>query len=176
MVGNAFKEYNKIEWRIYNLMKQIFIGSVCLAALLFFVGCGPKGKGLKTEYVEGVVTLDGTPVPEGTSVRFIPATSGTGEAAGGVTDKNGVYTLSSVNGDPGKGALQGDYKIIVSKQEISAQYEENDPKAPKDERGNQILTQHKETLPKVYTQARTTPLTYTVVEGKQKHDIELKSK
>ena len=147
---------------------------MCLVAVLFIAGCG-KEAGIKTEFVEGVVTLDGTPIGKGCSVRFIPVTEGKGEAAGGFTDEKSVYTLSSMNGAPGKGAVEGEYKIVLTKRDTT-EFAEGDPKAPKDDRGNSVLSISNETLHQSYTLPKTTPLTYTVVKGKQKHDIELVSK
>ena len=155
-------------------MKQILVLSVCALILFGATGCGEKVKGVKTEYIDGVVKLDGKIVPEGTSVRFLPVTEGKGEPAGGYTDKNGVYKLSSNSGAPEKGALEGEYKIVLSKMETT-EYEEGDPKAPRDNRGDQMLSTSKEILPKIYTDKKTTPLTYTVVKGKQKFDLELSS-
>ena len=156
-------------------MKRFFVVCACLLFFLCATGCGNKARGVKTEYVEGVVKLDGAIVPEGTSVRFLPVTEGKGEPAGGFTDMNGVYRLSSVNGAPEKGAVEGEYKIVLSQVIPTANYDENDPKAPKDARGNVIIPT-KELMPQSYTQKRSTPLTYTVVQGKQTHDIELSSK
>ncbi|MCL2348097.1 MAG: hypothetical protein FWC50_07520 [Planctomycetaceae bacterium] len=130
---------------------------------------------MKTEFVEGVVTLDGNPVPEGTTVTFSPVTTGKGEPALGRTDKDGHYTLTSATGAPEKGALAGDYKITVTKYDQTF-FEKDDPKAPVDSYGNRQTSTSKLVLPVPYSEFRRTPLTYTVVEGKQTHNIELKSK
>ncbi|MDR3110281.1 MAG: hypothetical protein LBU65_11445 [Planctomycetaceae bacterium] len=155
-------------------MKSFFVLFSFVFVLTCLVGCG-KSTGVKTEYVSGVITLDGNPVQKGTKVRFIPVTEGKGEPAGGFTDEKGVYTLSSVNGDPEKGALEGEYKIVVSRAETTF-FEENDPKAPKNDLGERVTSVSKEVMPKIYTDVKTTPLTYTVVKGKQTHDIEVSSK
>ncbi|MDR1384079.1 MAG: hypothetical protein LBJ67_09575 [Planctomycetaceae bacterium] len=128
---------------------------------------------MKTEYVEGIVTLDGE-ILSNTTITFNPV-GGTGEAASGYTGEKGVYTLTSVNGDDKKGALEGEYKITLSKVKVT-EFKEGDPKVPKDHRGIPYYVQQKELIPKIYTKINSTPLTYSVVKGKQKHDIELKSK
>ncbi|MDR1958590.1 MAG: hypothetical protein LBQ54_06060 [Planctomycetaceae bacterium] len=153
-------------------MKQMIAWSLCLLVLVGISGC-EKSRRLKTEYVEGVVTLDGLPISNVT-LTFIP--SGTaGESANGYSDEKGGYKLSSINGDAEKGALEGEYKITLTKVEVT-EYKEGDPKAPKDSQGRPYYVTQKELIPKVYTNASTTPLTYTVVKGKQTHNIELLSK
>ncbi|TWT31913.1 DUF1559 family PulG-like putative transporter [Blastopirellula retiformator] len=69
---------------------------------------------LQTEYVEGLVTLDGSPVPDAT-VTFVPLEPGQGSAGVGTSDASGVYrrsTLSSRDGlmpKHGAGVLPGKY-------------------------------------------------------------------
>jgi len=58
--------------------------------------------------VEGVVTLDGAPLP-GATVSFMPV--GEGRAAAGMTDSNGYFQLTTFRTDDG--ALAGDYRVIV---------------------------------------------------------------
>jgi len=142
--------------------------------IIVATGCN-KSKFLKTEYVEGIVRLDGEIVPEGTEVMFSPVVEGKGMPAIGRTDKSGLYTLSSTDGVPGKGAVEGDYKITVKYYEVT-EYEEGDPRAPRDSYGNAQLSTSKLVTPPVYSQIMRTPLTYTVVKGKQTHDLDLVSK
>jgi hypothetical protein len=75
-----------------------------LVALAGLCGCGGASK------VEGVVTLDGTPV-DGATVTFVPADD-KGIPANGQTDSSGKFTLST-GGKPG--ARRGDYKVTVVK-------------------------------------------------------------
>ena len=90
-------------------------GSVaCAAALLAAaflpaVGCRPS----PFQYVEGVVTLDGTPV-EGATVTFRPKEKG-GMMAAGITDANGVYRLNPLQGKRGAGAMVGDFDVAIMK-------------------------------------------------------------
>ncbi|MDR1269098.1 MAG: hypothetical protein LBK82_06210, partial [Planctomycetaceae bacterium] len=85
--------------------------------ILLSNGCGSQGKGLKVEYVEGIITLDDEPVSNA-SVTFIPITeTADAEAADGYSNGKGVYKLTSGNGNPEKGALQGEYRVLVSKVE-----------------------------------------------------------
>ena len=151
-------------------MSRVFALVLCSAVALCAFGCSGGGKGLKTEYVEGVVTLDGVPQDKVT-VNFMPVGT-TGESASGYTDAKGVYKLSSANGNPEKGALMGEYKITVSKTNVTEFTEEE---AEKDERGISILSKVEQLFPIQYTKADQTPLSYTVIKGRQKHNIELTS-
>jgi len=162
---------------------------VCVfVTLCFSAGCGTKGKGLKTEYVEGIITLDGVPL-EGASVQFSPAdpfssnpTPGQPEMANGLTDKNGKYTLSSINGDFGKGAIAGEYRVLVSKiKATTAELDESgrpvDGKGfGRDAAGQPITTIQEDLIPPVYHDRKKSPLTYTVVSGKNLNvDFDLKA-
>ena len=149
--------------------------SVCCllcCCILLFTGCGPRGKGLRVEFVEGVVTLNGQPVA-GASIMFSPATpGGPTEAAGGSSNASGVYRLSSMNGDPERGAVAGDYIVTVSKIEVT------DPDAGKSyEEQTQstavLITRH--LLPEIYLDNARTPLRATVSRGRNTIDLELLS-
>ena len=134
-------------------------------------GCQPSTRrNIPVEYVEGTITMDGTPL-DNTSVQFIPKKEGVGiESAGGYTDASGKYTLSSMNGDPGKGALVGDYNVFISKT-ISvpvpgARQIEGEP--PEEE--SQLVT------PAIYKDRSNPQLEATVVKGKNTFNFDLKSK
>jgi hypothetical protein len=83
-----------------------------LAALALAValtgGCG--GSGPKPVKVEGVVLLDGKPLP-GATVRFVPLDR-KGETAVGFARDDGTFRLTSQSG--GEGALPGEYKVVVT--------------------------------------------------------------
>jgi len=156
-----------------DIMMRSVLGLLFVGLLFVFPGCGQKGHGLKVEYVEGIVTLDGQPLA-GVSVTFIPKSEGGGaEAASGFSNEKGVYKLSSMNGDPEKGAVAGEYVVNVSKVEV------DDPKAgvPYEQavKMTNVVVQQKQLLPAVYQDRRTSPLSFTVNKGKNKIDIELKS-
>jgi hypothetical protein len=135
-----------------------------------FIGCSPSMKrDLPVEYVEGIVTMDGVPL-DNASIQFIPKTGNQGEAAGGYSDVKGKYTLSSMNGDIGKGALPGDYIVLITKT-ISVPISgviHNEGDAPPEE--------SKEVLPAVYNN-RSKPLwEVTVVKGKNTFNFDVKAK
>jgi hypothetical protein len=91
--------------------RSALLGSFLSAVILTAAGCG----GDKTVKVEGLVTLDGKPLP-GATVSFMPV--GEGRAATGLTDADGSFRLGTFRADDG--ALAGEYKVIVV---ISEAYE-----------------------------------------------------
>jgi hypothetical protein len=140
--------------------------------LLLCVGCGPSGKPLKVEYVEGVITLDGQPL-DGASIRFTPTEAeGKTEAAGGFSDARGIFTLTSMNGNPERGAVEGEYKVTISKAKIIDLLRGRDPAtlSPYEDHSRQ-----EETLPAIYSNLEQTELTATVKRGRNTIDFHLKS-
>lgn len=80
-------------------------------------GCGGR-QGPKVEYVEGVVTLAGSPL-EGASVGYSPVDRKVGLPAGGKTDAQGRYRLTAVGGGRERaGTAVGDYRVSITKVEI----------------------------------------------------------
>ena len=148
---------------------QLFI--VLLLALVA-AGCGGS-KGIPTNYVEGLVTLDGSPVQKGVLIKFIPSAAD-GKMATGYTDDTGKYTLTSDGGDPQKGALEGEYKVTVVKMDDSQAGPRSSPKSNPKGTSTRPAT-YPPTLvyitPKVYSEADKTPLKAAVKKGK--NDIPL---
>lgn len=154
-------------------MFRIF-ASVGMIALMFaiVVGCGSRGKGLRVEYVEGVITLDGEPLPKA-SVTFVPINdSENSEAAGGYSDDKGVYKLTAGNGDPEKGAVAGEYRVLVSKIEAK-DLAEGKPYGAST--GYSVSWTQTQLLPIIYQDRDKSPITATVKKGKNKINLELKS-
>ena len=141
----------------------------CFVFMLFIVaiaGCGPRG--IRVEYVEGVVTLDGAPVPEAT-VTFLPATETPPmEMATGMSDANGVYKLSSVTGKATAGAVAGEYRVMVTK--VSDNASEGEYGAIRSV--NAVKYTHH--LPAIYRDPQKTPITVTVNKGKNTIPLEMK--
>ncbi len=81
-------------------------GSLLTALVSLAVGCGGPGKPVK---VEGVLTLDGKPLPAAT-VTFAPVAEG-GRAAHGRTEEDGSFKLTTFRTNDG--ALPGEYKVVV---------------------------------------------------------------
>ena len=139
-----------------------------LACFLGFTAIGCGG-GIKTNYVEGIVTLDGEPL-SGASVTFIPVAED-GLTAGGFSDDWGVYRLSSVNGSGGRGALAGEYVVTVAKtKEVPL------ARPVKHDDGTETKTTSESVLAPIYRERTKTPLKFTVKNGSNKIDLPLKSK
>jgi hypothetical protein len=81
-----------------------------LAAIL--AGCAGSEGFPATSKVTGKVTYSGAAVA-GAAVSYSPV--GNGNAAAGVTDATGTYTLTTFRS--GDGAVPGKYKVIISKTE-----------------------------------------------------------
>ncbi len=80
------------------------------------VGCSGNANKVKTVAVSGTVTYKGQPV-EGAIVTFNPTDSKNGKTAIGKTDATGKYRLMTFQQDDG--AVEGSYKVTVSKIDAS---------------------------------------------------------
>ncbi len=94
--------------------------AVCITVA---AGCGGPPT-LQTEYVEGLVTVDGEPVADAI-VTFVPVTEGQGASATGMTNAQGIYKLTAtVTGDvaatPEAGTLPGEYHVGVLKNVVDS--------------------------------------------------------
>jgi len=147
---------------------------IVLLITLAVGGCGGP-KGIPTNYVEGIVTLDGTPL-ESALITFIPAASD-GKVATGNTDAAGKYTLTSDGGVPQKGALAGDYTVTVTKMDIKEVPRQSSGPSPASQ--SPYAQPDMDTIqtlvtPKNYSKADTSPLKATVAKGKNTIPLELK--
>ena len=125
--------------------------------LLCFCGCPSSNENIG--WVEGVVTVNGTPV-EGARVRFYPTT---GRGSSGKTDEKGhsewKYTRSE------DGAVIGEHKVTISTEVEANNYEQDD-----------AVEARAESIPKKYVNLKTTDLTATVKSGNNTHNFDIKSK
>lgn len=160
------------------LIRRQFIAGVTAGIMLASVGCGAKQKTLKTEEVEGVVTLDGQPVPDAT-VTFVPVQEGNGASATGTTDSEGKYRLtamaSGASAEAGAGTLPGEYYVGVMKVNLPAVPTSEEALAPQ---GKQRPTSAPLThvVPQKYNVPKDSGLKATVKEGKNDIPITLTSK
>jgi len=152
----------------------MFRSIACFVPLLLIVtliGCGSDG-GLRVEFVEGIVTLDGEPVAEA-SVMFVPTADGQGtETAMGMTNERGVYRLSSMNGKPLAGAVAGEYKVLLSKIQAESLSEGMEYGT---DMGYAVPYRQTHLLPEIYRDPGNPQFTETVKRGRNKFDFELKS-
>lgn len=146
-------------------MRFLFFVLCCLMAV---TGCKQS---LDTQFVEGVVTLDGKPLPAA-DIVFIPVDETVAFLAGGSSNSQGVYRLTSNNGgDPEKGAVAGEYTVTVYKMETVRL-----PKPIRHDDGTVTTETSRSVLLPVYANQVTTPLRFDVKKGKNKIDLELFSK
>ena len=138
-----------------------------LALLVFALpalgGCG------KLRPVEGVVTLDGAPLPAATiifhAVKSPENQAGGLREASAMTDKDGKFRLETRSK---KGALEGSYKITVSRRVLppGVKPPENVLEAMA------VETKKVETVPAPYLSIDTTTLLVEVPKGGRK-DVEI---
>jgi hypothetical protein len=155
-------------------MRVGFVWSLNLLAVAWLasaVGCGKAGAG-KPVPLEGVLTWkDGTPIA-GATVSFVPQTEA-GRPAGGLTGKDGTFELTTTNS--GDGAVPGEYKVVVTKstgqtfdQPVAPGGGQDLVKAMKDAHARQKEKKvDAQSIPAVYTEAKTTPLKWTVQSGQK---------
>jgi hypothetical protein len=149
---------------------------LCVCALFILSGCSSEPQRPPTYPVTGTVTLKGRPL-EGARVVFI-STSPAGQPASGISDKDGLYRLTTF--DAGDGALVGSYGVKVAKydnwhadepaeeiKEIPYE-EEQDLVFAVDEKPHPVA---KNVLPKKYENEGTSGLTHTVTEQPTQFDI-----
>jgi len=154
------------------MTKQNILGLLLVGLLITAIGCGPPGRGLRVEFVEGTVTLDGQPL-DGVLITFIPVNEGDGtESALGRSNERGVYRLSSMNGDPERGAVAGEYRITASKVFVDDPME---GMSTQEAAASGLEVTHTEVLPAIYRDRKNTPLSATVNKGRNKIDLELTS-
>lgn len=133
--------------------------AVLFLVVVVLTGCSSKGPELAP--VEGVVTLDGTPL-EGATVLFHPADGG--KPATGTTDAQGKFTLTTQN--LGEGAQVGMNNVSVSK--------EKKAESPANVEEGEIVDVNLETPPK-YASPKLSGLSVDVQPGMPPVTLELKT-
>lgn len=156
---------------------------IVACGVLVFAGCGSKGT-LKTEPVEGIVTLDGKPV-EGATVTFVPVREGAGVSATGITDAAGKFSLTAVGSGAkgvafGSGTMPGEYYVGVMKSILpeAPSEEEEEEGRPASDPGLAPSPEPKVThvVPPKYNDPKSSGIRVTVKEGKNTIPIELSSR
>ena len=155
----------------------------CLLPLLMSVvaltaGCPGSAGGLPTHKVTGAVTMNGAPVI-GATVTFVPQKKGI-PAAIGMTDAQGNYTLQTYA--PGDGAVEGDFKVTVTKYVAAAAPAEasHDPTGATGASGTPSHGGPKNAgstggsaLPEKFSKADSSPFMVTVAKGDNTFDLDL---
>lgn len=151
---------------------------VCFCAL-FFVGCG--GGEPSVSLVKGKITLDSKPLADAT-ITFSPVAGGTGKAAVGTSDAQGVYTVTDATSKKiGSGAVVGEYKVGVlwfkpDPNDTSKSTGSSETAMTMDKAAATKTTGPESALPVAYQDPLTSGLTVTVKSGTNTFDIVLDSK
>ncbi|MGL4595797.1 MAG: hypothetical protein ACRCUY_13830 [Thermoguttaceae bacterium] len=148
-----------------------------LLALIAIIGCR---KGPDTQFIEGVVTLDGTPVEKAT-VNFIPKPVDYDPndinrplLASGFTDEKGQYRLSSVmGGNIGGGTTVGEYIVTIVKKEQTNKPVVTSANIPKNI--NNIRPVFQYIVPEKFEKRETSGVELSVGKGKNRFNFDLKS-
>ncbi len=132
---------------------------------LVISGCGSQVDPNRPTVVKvsGTVTYKGQPV-EGATVLFAPTVE-PGFAATSITDRDGNYSLRTFN--PNDGAVPGDYKVAVSKFDMSTANPdmEDDFAAELKNDASDVLVGPTSLLPKRYSEVATANLSAQVSES-----------
>jgi len=128
---------------------------------------------MKTEYVSGIITLNGEPLADAT-VGFGPKESGQGAVGFARTNEKGEYVLQAMNGRPDAGTLPGEYAVTVAKYKLvpTGRKETNSYTGEITDEMTSVFI-----FPKMatYANADTTPFVATVVKGKNRFDFDVKA-
>jgi hypothetical protein len=148
------------------------VGTIFCLAVTTLAGCG--GDGLNLAPVEGVVTLDGTPVGDA-GVVFSPVDPAQGPPASGATNSQGHFTLMTNNRE---GAPIGEHKVTISKadpfgEQVSLEQLE-DPDFVR--RRGRIVFKTKHFLPPKYADITSSELTATVEDTDNTFQFDLSAK
>jgi hypothetical protein len=152
---------------------------IITSAIVLLPLSGCRRSGPPVQMVQGVVTLDGTPI-EGAAVTFTPAVPGVGIQAFGKTLADGSYRLSAFRGaKPGAGTIVGEYLVTCTKT-IGGDMPAEVPPPPDDatadehEAWRQEVAKRQRTpptpvqfiIPQAYGNRQTSGLRVTVQEGR----------
>jgi hypothetical protein len=145
-------------------------GVACALLLhIFLTGCGSGDAGKpKVAPVSGTVTQKGKPMTAG-EVTFTPSggpEGASGHIATGQIGPDGSYSLTTFN--TGDGAVLGTHKVTVISRAAGDMEKLNRLKG-----GAIAYKLPPSTVASKYASVSTTPLTYTVQDGRNKIDIEL---
>lgn len=158
------------------IKKHLFLFVFLVLSVVFF-GCR---KGPDTQFIEGVVTLDGAPVEKAT-VNFIPKPTDYDPndmnrplLASGFTDEKGYYRLSSVMGGKiGGGTTFGEYAVTIVKKEQTNKPIIKDGKVPANI--NKVRPLFKYHVPEKFEKKESSGMELSVSRGKNRFNFNLKS-
>jgi hypothetical protein len=146
---------------------------VAIASAAFLLGCGGDASKPKLGRVSGKVTYNGQPVTKGI-VSFVPRGgpgAQSGQSATGEIGPDGSYTLTTFeNGD---GAVLGEHSVLIMAREEDPAITGHGMPIP-NAQGKLKIKPAKSLVPEKYATATNSPLRFTVQEGSNNNDIDLK--
>jgi hypothetical protein len=155
----------------------MFFRALFCVCVLFLVGCDT---GPKVSMVTGTIHLDGKPIANAT-ITLSPVAGGTGKSAQGITNADGVYTVTDATSkNIGTGAVVGEYKVGIlwfkPSIDTSRSSGSGEGSMNADKTAATKATGPDSLLPAAYQNPETSGLTLTVKAGTNKQDFELDSK
>jgi hypothetical protein len=146
---------------------------VLVTTATFLFGCSGDASKPKLGRVSGKVTYNSQRVTKGI-VSFVPSSgpgTETGQSATGEIGPDGSYKLTTF--ESGDGAVLGEHKVLIQSREDDPVLKGRGMPIP-DAQGNFKTKPPKYLVPQKYETADKTPLRFTVKEGNNSYDIELK--
>ena len=158
-------------------LKRTMSSAMTILAVFTLAGCGTDESKPDNEQVEGVVTLDGKPVP-GAVVTFVPVDDKQGVSATGTTDDEGRYTLTTIERGVrgGSGAVAGEYYVgVVKDKPLPEDPDTDEPGYGEDEGTGREEDEPEIThiVPAKYNRPQDSGIKVTVEKGKNEIPIKL---
>lgn len=161
--------------RIRRPCRLLWAGVAIAVVALVMAGCGKAGPAV--QFVEGVVLLDGKEL-EGATVGFTPVAGTAALPAVGMTRAGGRFALTSTSGGaPERGAVEGEYTVVVVKQEVEGTgIATKDPAVPPPlDAPHPRQPQVTNIVPLAYGKPESSGLRATVRSGRNTYRFELQS-
>jgi len=136
---------------------------LCLASVNLGCGGTPPPRKLERTAVQGVVTLNGKPLPAA-NLRFIPQGKTPGQGGWGLTGEDGRYTAKSSDGE--EELPLGEYQVLVT---VGAPPEDADAPPPSATPGGVKI-------PAYYGDVSLSPLVVSFQKGAGEANIDLQSR
>jgi hypothetical protein len=158
----------------------VLVPALLLGVLGLLAGCTKAPSNPKTFAVDGVLSLDDKPI-EGATIVLVPISKDDGEAASGVSDATGKFSLTTYTS--GDGVRPGSYRIRVTKfdkvlvddsKRVRNMTPEEEMKAYDPDA--KPPTPPKNLLPKKYETEMTSGFSHQVKDSPSKLELKLSSK
>jgi hypothetical protein len=144
-----------------EMMKQLLFFSWMVFTLFTFTSCQPHGlPGLVK--AEGVVLYDEMPLEKAQVTLSPTEKNGERRSACGVTDRNGKFSLWTLQ--PGDGVFPGEYQVAIAKSIVLNPMTEEEKMAYVDQHGVPAEIKTQKAIPDKYFSATTSGLTISISE------------